>query len=34
MNTLVLRADHVGPASEALQPGMSVWQAPTSNTAQ
>jgi hypothetical protein len=34
MNTFVLRADPVGPASEALQPGMSVWQAPASNTAQ
>jgi HlyD family secretion protein len=34
LNTFVLRADPVGPASEALQPGMSVWQAPASNTAQ
>jgi HlyD family secretion protein len=34
LNTFALRADPVGPASEALQPGMSVWQAPASNTAQ
>jgi HlyD family secretion protein len=34
LNTFVLRADPVGPASEALQPTMSVWQAPASNTAQ
>jgi hypothetical protein len=34
MNTFVLRADPVGPASEALQPGMSVWQAPANNTGQ
>jgi broad specificity phosphatase PhoE len=32
--TFVLRADPLGPASEALQPGMSVWQAPASNMAQ
>jgi HlyD family secretion protein len=34
LNTFVLRADPVGPASEALQPGMSVWLKPASQTAQ
>jgi HlyD family secretion protein len=34
LNTFVLRADPLGPASEALQPGMSVWQAPASNMAE
>ena len=34
LNTFALRTDPVGPASGALQPGMSVWQAPTSNRAQ
>ena len=34
LNTFVLRADAVEPASQALQPGMSVWLKPTSNTAQ
>jgi len=33
LNTFVLRADPVGPASEALQPGMSVWLKPARNTA-
>jgi len=33
-NTFVLRADPVGPASEALQPGKSVWLNPASQTAQ
>jgi len=34
LNTFVLRADPVGPASVALQPGMSVWLKPASNTVQ
>jgi HlyD family secretion protein len=34
LNTFVLRADPVGPASEALQPGMSVWLKPASQSAQ
>lgn len=34
LNTFVLRADLVGPASETLQPGMSVWLKPNSRTAQ
>ena len=34
LNTFVLRADPVGPASVALQPGMSVWLKPAGHTAQ
>jgi HlyD family secretion protein len=34
LNTFVLRADPVDPASKALQPGMSVWLTPAGNTAQ
>jgi HlyD family secretion protein len=34
LNTFVLRADPVGPATEALQPGMSVWLRPASHTVQ
>ena len=34
LNTFVLRADPVGSASEALQPGMTVWLQPTNRTAQ
>ena len=34
LNTFVLRADPVGPASEALQPGMSVWLEPISHSPQ
>ena len=34
LNTFVLRADPVGPATEALQPGMSVWLTPSSHTVQ
>jgi HlyD family secretion protein len=34
LNTFVIRADPVGPASEALQPGISVWLTPAGNTAQ
>jgi len=34
LNTFVLRADPVGPTSEALQPGMSVWLKPANQTAQ
>jgi len=33
LNTFALRADPVGPASEALQPGMSVWLKPAGQTA-
>ncbi len=34
LNTFVLRADPVAPASEALQPGMSVWLEPISHSPQ
>jgi HlyD family secretion protein len=34
LNTFVLRVDPVGPASEALQPGMSVWLKPAGRTVQ
>jgi HlyD family secretion protein len=34
LNTFVLRADPVGPASKALQPGMSVWLKTASQTVQ
>lgn len=34
LNTFLVRADPVGPASEALQPGMSVWLEPISHSAQ
>jgi multidrug resistance efflux pump len=33
LNTFVLRADPVEPASDALQPGMSVWLMPANQTA-
>jgi HlyD family secretion protein len=34
LNTFVLRADPVGPASEAPKPGMSVWLKTVSQTVQ